>query len=60
MYVNTYVLEKLVEAWLAERRADAARIAAIESAAGRSQEISEAETVKPVRTLRWFQLQLGR
>jgi hypothetical protein len=53
VYVNTYVLEKLVNVWLAERRAEAARLALIESAA------SPAPPKEP-RAIRWIQVQFGR
>ena len=71
MYVNTYVLEKLVDAWLAERRADAARIAAIETAAtpepvpaaGTAPAAEKARASgdrKRAPRSRWIELQLGR
>jgi len=72
MYVNTYVLEKLVDAWLAERRADAARIAAIEIAAAAPEPVPAAGTAptaqkgrasgdrKRASRRRWIELQLGR
>lgn len=72
MYVNTYVLEKLVDAWLAERRADAARIAAIETAATTLEPVPAPGTApaaekarasgdrKRAPRSRWIELQLGR
>lgn len=60
MYVNTYVLEKLVEVWLGERRAEAARLAAIEAATAEPEHERAAKTNQPARTPRWIELQLGR
>jgi len=60
MYVNTYVLEKLVEIWLSERRAEAARLAAIEAATAASERERTVKTTEPVRGPRWIELQFGR
>jgi hypothetical protein len=60
MYVNTYVLEKLVEVWLGERRAEAARLAAIEAATAESEHERAAKTNRAPRTPRWIELQFGR
>ena len=65
MYVNLYVLEKLAQVWVAERRAEAARIAAIEAAsAGAAGDGLEAAPAagrpKISRTSRWIELQFGR
>ena len=60
MYVNTYVLEKLVEVWLSARRAEAARLAALEAATAESEPERAAKTNRPARTPRWIELQFGR
>lgn len=60
MDVNPYVLEKLVYIWLSERRAEAARFAAIEAATAESEHDRAAKTNQPARTPRWIELQFGR
>jgi len=59
MYVNTYVLEKLVSIWLSERRAEAARVAAVEAATVESEHERAAKTNQPARAPRWIELQFG-
>jgi len=60
MYVNTYVLEKLVDIWLSERRAEAARHAAVEAAMADSERERAVKTTEPARIPRWIELQFGR
>ena len=60
MYVNTYVLEKLVEVWLGERRTEAARLAAIEAATAEPEHERATKTSQPARTPHWIELQFGR
>jgi hypothetical protein len=60
MYVNTYVLEKLVSVWLSERRAEAARIAAVEAATAEVESRRPAKATESARAPRSIQLQLGR
>jgi hypothetical protein len=60
MYVNTYVLEKLVSVWLSERRAEAARVAAVEAATAEPESPRPAKATKSGRAPRWIALQLGR
>jgi len=59
MYVNTYVLEKLVSVWLSERRAEAARFAAVKAATAESERERTAKTKQPARAPRWIELQFG-
>ena len=65
MYLNLYVLEKLAQVWVAERRAEAARIAAIEAASAVTVEDGLEATPavgrpKISRASRWIELQFGR
>ena len=65
MYVNLYVLEKLTQVWVAERRAEAARIAAIEAASavdvgGGLESAPAVGRPRISRASRWIELQFGR
>ena len=59
MDVNTYMLETLVHVWLSERRAEAARRAAIEAATAQPERERAVKTKDSARTPRWIELQFG-